>query len=149
MARVPQPRRAHRQRLTPLDPLCLLVAGVVRATLPAPEFTLAWRHSVEKTRWEEHYRVQGDELLLAEARVEGTGAGMEPPPEAVFRGGWWTWQPRRTVADLMLARSSATSDYVLCWRDRCSDLGAIIGSAPDNSPVTIAACASTTAAPSR
>ena len=57
------------------------------------EFTLAWEHSVEKTRWEESYRVDGDRLRLTAARIQGLGAGMEPPPDAVLRGGWWTWKP--------------------------------------------------------
>ncbi len=80
-------RCALRRDAERVSAFCLLVAGVVRATLPGPEFTLAWQHSVAKTRWEERYRVEGDRLLLAEACVEGTGAGMEPPPEAVRRGG--------------------------------------------------------------
>jgi hypothetical protein len=75
-----------------VDPICLVVAGVVRATLPDSGFTLAWEHSVQKTRWEERYRVDDGGLVLAEARVQGSGAGMEPPPGAVLRNGWWTWR---------------------------------------------------------
>jgi len=61
--------------------VCLIVAGVVAAALPTEEFTLAWTHSVEKTRWEETYRVDGDRLALIEARIQGMGAGMEPPAD--------------------------------------------------------------------
>ena len=76
-----------------MNAVCLIVAGVVRATLPTDHFTLAWQHSVEKTRWEESYRIDGDRLRLTSARIQGLGAGMEPPPDAVLRSGWWTWKP--------------------------------------------------------
>ena len=73
-----------------MNAVCLIVAGVVRATLPTDHYTLAWQHSVEKTRWEESYRIDGDRLRLTAARIQGLGAGMEPPRDAVLRGGWWT-----------------------------------------------------------
>jgi hypothetical protein len=119
-----------------MDPLCLLVAGVVRAALPGEEFTLAWEHSVQKTRWEEHYRVDGSNLLLAEARIESSGAGMEPPPDAVLKNGWWSWHPRSIAPALTLARFSADRDYTLCWRDRCSALSALVGNA-DAAPTLV------------
>ena len=123
-----------------MSPICLVVAGIVRATIPDAEFTLAWVHSVEKTRWEERYRVAGVELMLTEARVEGNGAGMEPPPGAILRDGWWTWQPRTSLADLRLTRSPYTRDYTLCWKDHCSELGTLIGAADDD-VVVIRRCA--------
>ena len=63
--------------------LCLGLAGVVWASLPLQQFTLAWQHSIEKTRWEEDYRVTSSGLVLGEARVRGNGAGMEIPDGAV------------------------------------------------------------------
>ena len=56
-----------------MDPICLLVAGALRAILSEGEFTLEWRHSVEKTLWVEHYRADGATLVLDTASVEGTG----------------------------------------------------------------------------
>jgi hypothetical protein len=70
-----------------LDAVCLLVAGALRAMLPTTEFTLAWTHSVQKTRWEERYRVAGSDLQLVEARIQSSGAGMDPPPQARLRDG--------------------------------------------------------------
>jgi hypothetical protein len=124
-----------------MDTICLIVAGIIRATLPASELTLAWRHSVEKTRWEERYRADGDHLVLTDARIEGFGAGMEPSPDAVLRGGWWTWQPNRVVPALTLMRFATFPDYTLCWQDRCRDLAAIIGPTPVGAPVVIRPCA--------
>jgi hypothetical protein len=123
-----------------MDPVCLLVAGVVRATLPVAEFTLAWEHSVQKTRWEERYRVEGGALTLAEARVQGSGAGMEPSPAARLRDGWWTWAPRTRVPELRLTESRYTRDYELCWRDRCRDLAALVGPTGDGAVVVVRAC---------
>jgi hypothetical protein len=124
-----------------MDALCLLVAGVVRATLPTAEFTLAWDHSVEKTRWEEHYQLDGDALMLVLARVQGTGAGMEPPPSATLEGGWWTWRPLTRVPALRLTLSPYTADYALCRRGTCSALAALVGAAGETTVVTIERCA--------
>jgi hypothetical protein len=52
-----------------MDPICFLVGGVLRAILPLGEFTLEWRHSVQKTRWIEHYRTDGAMLVLDTASV--------------------------------------------------------------------------------
>ena len=57
-----------------------LIAGSKIAPLLAGALTLAWTHSVEKTRWEEDWREVAAGLELVEARVQGSGAGMEPPP---------------------------------------------------------------------
>ncbi len=123
-----------------MDPICLLVAGALRATIPEFEFTLAWDHSVQKLRWEERYRVAGERLLLIEARVEGSGAGMEPPPSAVLRDGRWTWQPRTTLPELRLTHSSFARDYVLCWRDRCVELGTLVGETAEGAVVVVRPC---------
>lgn len=84
-------------------------------------------HSVEKTAWEERYRVDGKMLSLVGARIQGSGAGMDPPPDAQFRNGWWTWRP--TIGPLPAIRltlSSFTRDYDLCWRGRCQSLHRLV-----------------------
>jgi hypothetical protein len=120
--------------------VCLIVAGVVRATLPGPDFTLAWEHSVEKTQWDESYRVEDGRLTLVEARVRGNGAGMEPPPGALLRDGTWSWQPRSTHAELRLTRSKFARDYVLCSADRCAGLGDWTGGTADGDVVSVRPC---------
>ena len=110
-----------------MSAVCLLVAGLVRATLHAPELTLRWEHSVEKTRWEEVYVVDGAEFVLAEARVSGTGAGMEPGNGATLRDGVWSWRPGTRLPELRLAHSHYTADYVMCTREGCRTLSAIVG----------------------
>lgn len=95
---------------------------MLRATIPVTELTIAWDHSVEKSRWEEHYRIDGTNLRLVEARIRSFGAGMEPPPEATLRDGWWAWWPGNDIAVLRLTQSPFTSDYELCWRARCESL---------------------------
>jgi hypothetical protein len=108
--------------------VCLIVAGVVSATLPTEQFTLSWIHSVEKTRWEETYRIDGDRLALIEARIQGMGAGMEPPVGARFSDGWWIWRPNvPPLPALELSRSPYTRDYDICFALRCAELGALTG----------------------
>lgn len=107
--------------------VCLLVAGAMAAFLPAAEFTLGWSHSVEKIRWEERYRVDGDRLLLVEASVAGSGAGMEPGPGATLSHGRWTWTPAvAPLSELRLALSGYTRDYDVCWNGRCTALAALV-----------------------
>jgi hypothetical protein len=117
-----------------LSAACLFVAGALRALVPAQEFTVAWMHSVEKTRWEERYRVERAKLRLVEARIQGSGAGMDPPADATFDHGWWSWRP--SVAPLSVLRltlSPFTRDYDLCWRGRCQTLRSLVASAPSGS----------------
>ncbi len=70
--------------------LCL-AAGAVLVPLTTNALTLAWTHSVEKTLWEEDWRASAYGLELAQTRVRGSGAGMEPAPDA---------RPRRRRLDM-------------------------------------------------
>lgn len=111
-----------------------VIAGALQWTLPADGFTLAWRHSVEKVRWEEDYRREGAELVLTAARVRGSGAGMEPPPGAVLRDGVWHYTPpHNRLPRLELANSRFGGDYELCIGGECRGL-------PAGTPVVIAPC---------
>ena len=105
--------------------LCL-ASGGVKAVLAIASFTLAWQHSVEKIRWEESYRVEADTLVLEEARVQGSGAGMEPPPASSLKDGFWRWQPQQTMSELLLTRSEFTPDYQFCTLDQCQSLAEIV-----------------------
>lgn len=126
-----------------VNAVCLIVAGAIRAVLPSDTFTLAWEHSVEKTRWEETYRIDGKRLLLTRARIQGFGAGMEPPEGAVLRDGWWTWTPAlHSIAALPLTQSTYTSDWTLCWKNVCRDLAALAPPAAEGSVVDLVACES-------
>ena len=122
-----RPSTRARSPLTLLNAACLFVAGALHATIPATQFTVAWTHSVARTRWEETYRVEGDALRLVVARVQGSGAGMEPAPDAVLRDGWWTWTPRLApLREVRLTLSSYTRGYDLCWRGRCQTLRSLV-----------------------
>ena len=122
--------------------LCLAVAGKLLATLPVAAFTLAWTHSVQKTRWQEHYRIDGARLVLERAQVQGSGAGMEPAPDAVRRDGAWSWAPRvAPLAELRLTVSSYTTDYELCSERGCSTLQSLTGPLADGAVVVASPCA--------
>jgi hypothetical protein len=123
--------------------LCLGVAfSLVQARLPGEYFTLAWTHSVEKTTWEEDYRVGPLGLELLEARIEGSGAGMEPPEGAELRSGRWHYRPTLPPQPrLTLTRSGYTSDYRICHQRRCQSLTEILGPpAPEGEAVDLFPC---------
>lgn len=114
--------------------LCLATATSL-LQFAVPSFTLAWNHSIEHVRWEEDYRLAGDRLELTEARVKGSAAGMEPPPDARLAGGWWHYAPRqRWHAELRLTRSPYTADYEICLSGRCRSLALV---APQAEGVTL------------
>jgi hypothetical protein len=121
-----------------LSAVCWLVAGIVATKIHTSEFTLEWHHSVEKTRWEERYRVDGMNLLLISASIEAMGAGMEPPSDANFANGRWTWEPMRSLTELRLTESPYTRDYVVCWQKQCNPLSTIVHSGTGT--VTVRPC---------
>lgn len=102
--------------------LCL-TAGAVSVALAWSSFTLSWLHSVEHIEWQEDWQVTPSSLELTEARVKGTGAGMEPPADARFEGGWWHYRPAiGPQPSVVLARSDVTPDWRLCHGQTCFDL---------------------------
>lgn len=118
--------------------LCVTGAGKVMS-LALSAFTLAWTHSVEHIGWEEDWRVTPAGLEIVEARVRGTGAGMEPPAEAKLEAGWWRWHPGGgPKAVVVLRRSGATADWRLCPHNvngaivnrECRLLGDIVAADP-------------------
>ena len=109
--------------------LCV-AAGGKTLMIAATMFTLSWTHSVEKTQWQEDWRVTEQGLALAQAQVKGSGAGMDPGEGARLEDGWWVWSPDTVAPELVLAASGATvSAWKLCHSGGCLDLGAE-GSAP-------------------
>lgn len=124
-----------------MNGLCLGLAALIQLAIPTSEFTLAWQHSVEKIRWEEDYRVEGNRLHAVAARVRGSGAGMEIPDDALWRDGAWEYRPRLAALErLRLTRSSFTADYQLCWAGACRSLTELLGPAEEGSVVEAFAC---------
>lgn len=118
--------------------LCL-VAGALAVDLGVAGLTLGWTHSVEKVLWEEDWIQVPAGLLIAEARVRGSGAGMEPPPEARLRDGAWHWRPAmQPLAEVILRRSGATADWRLCFSGACHGFGEWLP--PDSDPVSLKPC---------
>jgi hypothetical protein len=120
--------------------LCLLAAGVT-VRLGTVALTLAWTHSIEKTRWEEDWRATPAGLVLQEDRIQSTGAGMEPPPDAKFDGTWWRYDPHlAAMKSVVLRRSGKTvSDWQICVGGQCKPMGRYL---PDKKadPVTLTTC---------
>jgi hypothetical protein len=118
--------------------LCL-AAGAIVVPLMTNAITLAWTHSVEKVLWEEDWRAGRAGLELAAARVRGSGAGMEPPAEARFIDGAWTWRPNLPLlSEVALRRSGATADWQICIGNNCRSMDAYVPEGAD--PVILTIC---------
>ena len=119
--------------------VCLtLGAGVVGVA--AASFTLGWTHSVERTEWRERWTLLEDGTLrVSEARVRGSGAGMDPGEGARLEDGWWVWTPATPpVPSLVLALSGATgAGWTLCGDGRCREVDGGAGAA---GVAVVAAC---------
>ena len=120
--------------------LCLAFAGVVKA-LSVAAFTLVWTHSIEKVEWQEDWRITARGLELVEARVKGSGAGMEPPPEARLMKGWFRWRPNRPVMpEVILGNSGAAGEWRLCADGKCRTLSDILGQPVGANATAMRAC---------
>jgi len=120
--------------------LCLM-AGAASAVLAIESFTLSWTHSIEKIRWEEDWRVENRALVIAEARIRGSGAGMEPPAGAVLKNGVWHYRPAlppQTV--LRLSHSPHAGGYTLCTAGICAPLADHLPGIDAHALIEIAAC---------
>ncbi len=109
--------------------LCI-ASGTTALNLAVSAFTLSWVHSVEHTAWEEDWRLHDGRLKLVEARIKGSGAGMEPPDGAILKGRWWHYQPKLEpltvlhLADLSNDASEHRSTWRLCASGTCRSLTA-------------------------
>jgi hypothetical protein len=122
--------------------LCLASAGVTKA-LSVAAFTLVWTHSIEKIDWQEDWRVTAQGLELVQARVKGSGAGMEPPPEARLVDGWFQWRPGSPqMPELVLGNSGAAGEWRLCHGGICRTLPDILGQPVGSNVTTVRACRS-------
>jgi hypothetical protein len=120
--------------------LCLTSAGLLK-TLSLAAFTLAWIHSIEKVEWQEDWRVTPQGLELVQARVKGSGAGMEPPPEARLVDGWFQWRPKRApMPELALGNSGAAGEWHLCHDGHCQTLSGIFGRPIGANVTTLRGC---------
>lgn len=122
-----------------MNGICL-VAGLLIAQF-GDDITLRWTHSIQKTVWEEDYRRAGDVLKLVEARVRGTGAGMEPPEGAVLKEGVWCYTPSLSpLPQVLLRHSPYVPAYVLCSAGRCQPVDAWLPGLPDDAVIVLAPC---------
>lgn len=120
--------------------LCVASAGVVK-TLSVTAFMLAWTHSVEKIEWQEDWRVTPQGLEIVQARVKGSGAGMEPPPDARLIDGWFRWTPQLSkLPEVVLGNSGVAGEWRLCSDGQCQTLSAILGQPVGTNVTTMRAC---------
>lgn len=104
--------------------LCVGAGAALVLALPVTGFTLDWTHSVERVAWWERWQMTDAGLAPVQARLTGSGAGMEPAPDAVFRDGAWWFTPRvAPQRQVVLAAAGATgAGWRLCAAGTCHDL---------------------------
>ncbi len=119
--------------------LCLAGAGLV-VHLAVNAFTLGWTHTIEKIPWEEDWRVDPDALVLTQSRIKGSGAGMDPPPNAKLVDGWFAWVPENpSRTQIILRRETGIADWKFCPEGKdCRPLGSVLG--VDADPVILRPC---------
>jgi len=105
--------------------LCIAAGGTVLA-LAVNSFTLSWSHSVTRSQWWERWEVSAQGIRPVEARITGSGPGMEPPEGALLQDGVWTYTPdlppQREV--FLAASGMTTGGWQLCTGEGCIMLGA-------------------------
>ncbi len=117
-----------------------LVAGLLIAQFGS-DITLRWTHSIEKILWEEDYRLEQGALRLVEARVRGTGAGMEPPAGAVLKDGAWHYTPNLpALPRVKLTQSPYVPAYVICSAGECKSIAAWLPGLPAQGVVELLPC---------
>ncbi len=117
-----------------------LIAGLLLAPL-GDAVTLRWTHSIQKTVWEEDYRLNEGALELTEARVRGTGAGMEPPPDAILKDGSWHYRPDLpALPRVTLRHSPHVPPYILCTATRCQTVDAWLPGLPEDTVIELVPC---------
>jgi len=119
-----------------MSALCILVAGKT-TVIAASVFSLSWMHSVQKSEWHEEWQVTPTGLVLTEARVKGSGAGMEPPEGSRLIDGWWVYTPKLPAQETVLLASSGLTGggWRLCASGQCLDLGETAGA-----PIELSHC---------
>jgi hypothetical protein len=109
--------------------------------LPLQAFTLSWTHSIEKIRWDEDYQIVGHKMEIVDARIRGSGAGMDPPDGAVLKNGVWHYKPAIGALPTMeLARSPYVADYTICWDNKCHPMAEVVGSVKRSPVVDVSVC---------
>lgn len=117
-----------------------LVAGLLLAPF-GDEITLRWTHSIQKIVWEEDYRREGNALRLVEARVRGSGAGMEPPPDAVLRADGWHYVPNLPpLPRVTMHHSPYVAPYVVCAAGTCQPVTGWLPGLPDATVIELVPC---------
>ncbi len=122
-----------------MSALCL-AAGLLLAPL-GEAVTLRWTHSVQRILWEEDYRLEAGALRLTSARVQGTGAGMEPPLDAVLRDGAWHYTPALPLLpEVQLRHSPHAQPYIICVAGQCRPVTAWLPDLPAEAVLTLRPC---------
>jgi hypothetical protein len=101
-----------------------IVSGLKTSVHAISFFTLTWLHSVEKTEWQEDWVVENNNLKIIEARIKGSGAGMDPPTGSYLKNGWWVYKPQlKPTNEILLSNSKIeTTNWKICYHGKCESI---------------------------
>ena len=105
--------------------MSLCVASSLKiASYAVSLFTLTWSHSVEKVQWQEDWKIVNNKFEIVEARIKGSGAGMEPPEDSKLVNGWWVYKPKNIKQNEIILATSNTNieNWKLCLMGECFEL---------------------------
>ena len=105
--------------------MSLCVASSLKiASYAVSLFTLTWSHSVEKVQWQEDWKIVNNKFEIVEARIKGSGAGMEPPEDSKLVNGWWVYKPKNIKQKEIILATSNTNieNWKLCLSGECFEL---------------------------
>jgi len=91
-------------------------------------FTLAWTHSIEKTDWQEDWRITPQGLELVQARIKGFGAGMSRRRTRAWSMAGFQWQPKRRRCRKSSSAFRRAGEWRLCIGGNCRTLSEILAS---------------------
>ncbi|MYZ49862.1 DUF1850 domain-containing protein [Propylenella binzhouense] len=104
--------------------LCLAGGGAA-IKIATAGFVLSWVHTIEHTRWSERWEIRPEGLVVAEAAIETSGAGMDPPDGARLEDGRYVWTPSvPPISELVLRRAPEAGDWTLCAAGACRTIAA-------------------------
>ena len=76
------------------------------------------------------------------ARIAGSGAGMEPPADAILHDGTWHYRPALPpLPQVLLSHSPYAGSYELCVAGGCRPIADYLPGLPAQATLRLAACA--------
>jgi hypothetical protein len=121
---------------------CLGPAAGALATvfISATTFTLSWSGADARPPMELDYMVEGDGLVLVEARIKDRGDAMELPADAERAGGWWRLRRHERSPEARFTPLPEKAAYSICWIGQCWPVASLLAATAEGAEIVIRPC---------